>query len=478
MIALVFFAQPLGYFFAALVTVFVLHTHQHSIPDDPTTVECNMSCRRALDRCWRIIVGVGAIPVLLAIYFRRTIPEPALYTAEVLNRPSEAEDDVIHLMNMDRARRYEPNGGHALAGQPTPAIPMAEVSANGPTGASQPGAHVDSVGQGIVDGPNVLHDLMQPSDDDEERSFGRLWKAYWVSFHKYFITERHWRTLLGVSAAWLCFDTAYYALLGSSASSTAPKIWHIAYATNCTMLAPWTNATTPYLLSFPYVGGLSNCHVQTSGIYSWLMSTTAVVLLLVCAGALVGGLLMLYLIQNHSPKRFQATGFLGLFFVFLVTGLILATGSTTQGKPGASILFFLAAIAFEVGPNFTTFMLPVELFPTRHRAFAHGIAAAAGKAGASLFQVYVQEVTFNGHTFQDRGTVWLGYTVLCFMPAMLVGLVVTVYLIPETREEDGSNRGLEDLQALEPNIMAGRTHIELWKSSIFYPRLRRTRHTD
>lgn len=186
-------------------------------------------------------------------------------------------------------------------------------------------------------------------------------------------------------------------------------------------------------------------------------------------GALIGGLLMIYFIQNHSPKRFQATGFIALFFGFLITGVILVTGSTDQAKPGASVMFVLAGIAFELGPNFTTFMLPVELFPTKHRAFSHGIAAAAGKTGASLFQVYVQYVKFNGHAFQDLDTGWLGFTILCFLPAMLVGLLFTVYTIPETRESDGFNRSLEDLQALNPDIKAGHTHGQLWTSSVFLP---------
>jgi MFS transporter, PHS family, inorganic phosphate transporter len=35
-----------------------------------------------------------------------------------------------------------------------------------------------------------------------------------------------------------------------------------------------------------------------------------------------------------------------------------------------------------MGPNCTTFLIPVEVFPTRVRGSAHGIAAASGKAGA------------------------------------------------------------------------------------------------
>ena len=47
-------------------------------------------------------------------------------------------------------------------------------------------------------------------------------------------------------------------------------------------------------------------------------------------------------------------------------------------------LFTLSQFAICTGPNCTTFLIPVEVFPTRVRGTAHGIAAATGKAGAVL----------------------------------------------------------------------------------------------
>merc|ERR1740123_2469999 len=43
-----------------------------------------------------------------------------------------------------------------------------------------------------------------------------------------------------------------------------------------------------------------------------------------------------------------------------------------------SIMRFLDAL----GPGMVTFCLPAQVFPTRIRATAHGISAAAGKLGA------------------------------------------------------------------------------------------------
>lgn len=444
MIASVFYAQPLGYLFAGLVTLMVLHSHRHHIPNDPLTTSCDEHCHQALDNCWRIIVGIGVIPALIAVGFRRTIPESPLFTADVLNRPTEARDDVVMLTGQDRGLELRRNNVQA-----------------GPNDNMEPAAH-----QGA---PNPVP---RPDYEEEPLNWIQRWRDYWGSFHEYFIMQGQWRPLFGVSVAWCCFDIAYYALVGSSAAATAPKLWQNFYAT-CTLPLGEGNSTD-YILAHPFLTN-PNCSTPgDSGIYGYLMSTTAEVLLILCLGSIVGGALMIYFIQNHSPRRIQATGFLCLFFIFMITGVILRFGSPGQAKVGGSIMLVLAGILFEIGPNFTTFMLPVELFKTQHRALAHGIAAATGRAGAILFQVYVQYSEFEGNNFKDHKPIWLGFTVLVFMPAMLMGLIVTVYLIPETRDEDGSNRRLEVLQHVggkdaRSNAYNRHSQFELWASAIFLP---------
>ena len=47
-------------------------------------------------------------------------------------------------------------------------------------------------------------------------------------------------------------------------------------------------------------------------------------------------------------------------------------------------IFTISQLILNSGPNVTTFLLPAEIFPTRVRGTAHGIAAATGKAGAVL----------------------------------------------------------------------------------------------
>jgi PHS family inorganic phosphate transporter-like MFS transporter len=51
---------------------------------------------------------------------------------------------------------------------------------------------------------------------------------------------------------------------------------------------------------------------------------------------------------------------------------------------GLMVVFTISQFLLTVGPNVTTFLIPAEVFPTRVRGTAHGIAAAAGKCGAIL----------------------------------------------------------------------------------------------
>jgi PHS family inorganic phosphate transporter-like MFS transporter len=50
-------------------------------------------------------------------------------------------------------------------------------------------------------------------------------------------------------------------------------------------------------------------------------------------------------------------------------------------------LYCLANFFTNFGANVTTFIIPGEIFPTRYRSTAHGIAAASGKLGAIVAQI-------------------------------------------------------------------------------------------
>ena len=84
-----------------------------------------------------------------------------------------------------------------------------------------------------------------------------------------------------------------------------------------------------------------------------------------------------------------------------------------------------------MGPNATTFLLPVEVFPTRVRGTAHGIAAASGKAGAVVTVFAFGSLT---DSIGLRG-------VLGLLSGIMALTALVTLLIPETK-----GRSLEEIE--------------------------------
>lgn len=97
-----------------------------------------------------------------------------------------------------------------------------------------------------------------------------------------------------------------------------------------------------------------------------------------CAGYLPGFYAAIFLPDLIGRVRQQ------FIFSALVAVLyaIWAGVSNVASTAGLMTIFTISQFVLNVGPNATTFLLPVEVFPTRVRGTAHGIAAASGKAGA------------------------------------------------------------------------------------------------
>lgn len=114
MMAAVFLMQPLGQCFAAFVGWCVLvgigrnSHHLDSAAYDPcflnnmdTTSTCQHE-KESMDTIWRWIIGVGALPALVAIIFRLSIPESPRYTMDVDNDGRRALGDTLRHYNDQR----------------------------------------------------------------------------------------------------------------------------------------------------------------------------------------------------------------------------------------------------------------------------------------------------------------------------------------------------------------------------------------
>ena len=109
-----------------------------------------------------------------------------------------------------------------------------------------------------------------------------------------------------------------------------------------------------------------------------LASAETTGLLYVFAG--FGYLSAIVLMDVVGRKRLQIIGFIGM-----AIPISLAAGYYYYNALSFTILLVFFAIFYileNLGANTTTWIYPVELFPTRLRGTGHGIAATVGKVGA------------------------------------------------------------------------------------------------
>jgi MFS family permease len=95
------------------------------------------------------------------------------------------------------------------------------------------------------------------------------------------------------------------------------------------------------------------------------------------------------------------------------------------------LIYGLSYFFTEFGPNATTFVYPSEIFPVKVRTTGHGVAAAMGKIGG-----FVGVFTF------PFLMAWNGLPAAEGAAAIVsvLGLIVTIFLLPETK-----GKSLEEL---------------------------------
>ncbi|KAG9292774.1 hypothetical protein G9A89_006335 [Geosiphon pyriformis] len=145
MIGAVFAMQGFGILAAAIVSVVVLAAYKGSIRDNVQNV----------DYCWRLVLGLGAVPGMVALYFRLTIPETPRYTMDIERDIERATKDINSVLV---SGTYE---------KPDPDAPVTRVEAP---------------------------------------------KHTWADFVNYFGKWENGKILLGTSLSWFTLDVAYYGI--------------------------------------------------------------------------------------------------------------------------------------------------------------------------------------------------------------------------------------------------------------------------
>ncbi|KAF8698397.1 transporter, partial [Rhizoctonia solani] len=154
-------------------------------------------------------------------------------------------------------------------------------------------------------------------------------------------------------------------------------------------------------------------------------------LIITALGFVPGYYVTVLTVEWLGRKWIQIQGFI-MSSVFIA---ILAAKFHTLSSVAFIVCFALMQFFFNFGANATTYMYPAELFPTRYRAFAHGISAASGKAGAIL-----ASLAFNALS-KKIGTpavLWI------FVGCNIAGALVTLVCLPEVRGRDPDAIELEE----------------------------------
>lgn len=147
--------------------------------------------------------------------------------------------------------------------------------------------------------------------------------------------------------------------------------------------------------------------------------------LFVLSGPIPGQILSVALIDVLGRRRLQLVGFLVMTLSMLALAALYE--QWTSHVAGFMALYSLAFLFANAGPNTTTFVTPIELFPTRLRCTCYGIAAAAGRAGVLLgtFGFFPKKgadsepaagIGTRNELFVLAGTNFLGMLMVLFVP--------------------------------------------------------------
>ena len=87
MLSWVFFAQPLGQLLANVLSLAAVQGFKSRITIQELRCPAGdegLDCFRAIDQLWRLVIGLGMVPAVIALAFRFTIPESPRYKLDIL----------------------------------------------------------------------------------------------------------------------------------------------------------------------------------------------------------------------------------------------------------------------------------------------------------------------------------------------------------------------------------------------------------
>jgi PHS family inorganic phosphate transporter-like MFS transporter len=161
MLAAVFLMQSLGQLAAYSLGLLVLVLVAKTRGLDPNETRYEVASP-VIDQVWRIAIGIGAAPALVAIGLRRIIPETPLWLAthRAVGDAADALGAIYPYPSDEEFDRPEARGGRRYSQDP----------------------------------------------DGEERTLVQRVVAYFIGLRKYLAENDRWRALAGVCIVWFLLD--------------------------------------------------------------------------------------------------------------------------------------------------------------------------------------------------------------------------------------------------------------------------------
>ncbi|KAE8553844.1 acid phosphatase pho5 [Talaromyces marneffei ATCC 18224] len=94
MMGSVFAMQGIGQLAGAIIALIVTAGFKESLQTASTVAKCTGVCNLAVDKMWRVVIGFGAVPAVIALYYRLTIPETPRYTFDINRDVLQASQDI------------------------------------------------------------------------------------------------------------------------------------------------------------------------------------------------------------------------------------------------------------------------------------------------------------------------------------------------------------------------------------------------
>ncbi|KAF9914866.1 Inorganic phosphate transporter pho84 [Linnemannia zychae] len=389
MMAAVFAMQGFGYLTTAVVAILLLLGFKAMIIANPNN----------LDYVWRMLIGLGCVPALVAVYFRLTIPETPRYVLDVENNLFKAESDVnrvIPTRNALQSDRDEFETRHSNSrvhpgrwNNNALGDDFGIGSGNGGAGGSSSGP--GGYQKGFSSNAGGYNSLFSTSSRDYDRYQNA--GSNFRDFCRYFSRWETFKVLLGTSMTWFALDVAFYGI----------------------------GLNNTFILSTIHFA------TETGDAFETMWNATVGQAIIVLLGAIPGYWFTVFLIERMGRIKIQVLGFVMSCILFCILGF--AYWPIHNQSPVLFVFLFALTQFFQnFGPNATTFIIPGEVFPTRYRSTGHGISAGMGKLGAIVAQIGFSEL-------KDRNGVknsGIPQLLQIFALFMFVGLLFT-YFVPETK---------------------------------------------